>query len=93
MYFKVLFIANFKINILRTSKEWVEHFKTNAEQKRVNWSQSPAITPSEIKQILPSLQAWQLGETSDGHHLIQASTHYAQRIGDEDYIDAVKLFI
>ena len=37
----------------------MEHFKTNAEQKRVNWSQSPTITPSEIKQfILSEFNKW-----------------------------------
>lgn len=78
---------------MHTSNYWIGYFQANALQKRVNWNIAPAITQDEIVAILPSLQAWQLGETSEGAHLIAASTKYAYRIGDPDYVDAVKLFI
>lgn len=78
---------------MKTSKEWIEYFRTNALEQRVDWNQIPQISKSEIEKILPSLQAWQLGETSDGRHLIQASSKYAVKINDYEYIDAVKLFI
>lgn len=76
-----------------TSSYWISHFKANALEKRVNWELTPAITEEEIDTILPGLQAWQLGETSEGKHLIAASTKYAYKIGDPVYVDAVKLFI
>jgi hypothetical protein len=76
-----------------TSKHWINHFSANALEKRIDWMQSPAITPDELVTILPSLQAWQLGETSEGKHLIDASKKYARKTGDPDYVDAVKLFI
>jgi len=79
--------------MIKSSNYWIGHFKANALEKRVNWDLKPNITPEEICTILPSLQAWQLGETSDGKHLIAASTKYAQTIGDLPYIEAVKLFI
>ncbi|MGN6180027.1 MAG: ferritin-like domain-containing protein [Mucilaginibacter sp.] len=78
---------------MQTSQNWIAHFKANALQQRVNWDVQPQITPEEIQTILPSLQAWQLGETSEGRNLIIASTKYARAIGDKDYVDAVKLFI
>ena len=78
---------------MKNSNYWIGHFKANALEKRVNWDLKPNITPSEICTILPSLQAWQLGETSEGKHLIAASTKYAHAVGDLPYIDAVKLFI
>mgnify|MGYP001156580018 FL=1 len=78
---------------MKTSKEWIEHFRENAKELRVNWTIKPAISQIEISQILHSLQAWQLGETSDGTHLIRASVLYAKKINDPDYINAVKLFI
>ena len=78
---------------MSNSNYWIGHFKANAVEKRVNWDLSPNITPTEICTILPSLQAWQLGETSEGKHLIAASTKYANSVGDMAYIDAVKLFI
>ena len=78
---------------MKNSNYWIGHFKANALEKRVNWHLKPQITPEEICTILPSLQAWQLGETSEGKHLLAASTKYAYAIGDLPYIDAVKLFI
>ncbi|WP_018344973.1 hypothetical protein [Cytophaga aurantiaca] len=78
---------------MKTSKKWIEHFEANALEQRVEWNRPPMITECETDSILNSLQAWQLGETSDGTHLIHASTIYANNINDPDYIDAVKLFI
>ena len=78
---------------MKTSKQWITHFEANATQERVDWNQIPGISQKEISCILPSLQAWQLGETSDGKHLVQASTKYANRIQDIEYVQAVKLFI
>jgi len=78
---------------MRTSKNWIAHFKANALQQRVNWNMAPAITAAETATILASLQAWQLGETSEGKNLLIASTKYADSIGDPLYVAAVKLFI
>jgi hypothetical protein len=76
-----------------TSQYWINHFRANALEKRVNWELNPTITPEEIKIILHDLQAWQLGETSEGKHLIAAATKYADKIGDTHYTYAVNLFI
>jgi hypothetical protein len=76
-----------------TSQYWINHFRANANEKRVNWEIKPNITTEEITTILPSLQAWQLGETSEGKNLIAASTKYALKIGDPQYLGAVRLFI
>lgn len=65
-----------------TSNYWVAHFRANATQHRINWEQLPFISLEEIERILPSLQAWQLGETSEGKQLIAAATHYAGKIKD-----------
>ena len=78
---------------MKTSQEWINYFTLNLQQKRIDWSQQPNITDNEVKQVLKSLQAWQLGETSEGRNLIKASTKHAAKIGDTLYIDAVKLFI
>ncbi|PAW93101.1 hypothetical protein CKK33_06185 [Mucilaginibacter sp. MD40] len=78
---------------MHTTDFWIRHFKENARHQRINWSLAPTITKDEIDEILPSLQAWQLGETSEGEHLIAASTRYAFALGDPDYVDAVRLFI
>jgi hypothetical protein len=78
---------------MTTNTTWVEHFETNAKEQRVDWNQPPTISQAAIAVILPSLQAWQLGETSDGSHLLKAATLYAKRTGQLPYITAVRLFI
>src|SRR5262245_43015999 len=77
-----------------TSAEWVDYFRANAERARsIPWGRGAGITPEEHSAIARSLQAWQLGETSDGRHLRAAAQRYAERIGDPDYVAAVDLFI
>ncbi|GGH56934.1 hypothetical protein HNQ91_000109 [Filimonas zeae] len=78
---------------MRTSKQWIEHFTQNAKQHRVNWNLRPQLTPGEADAVVASLQAWQLGETSDGRHLLRAADRYAKRINDPLYTEAVSLFI
>jgi hypothetical protein len=76
-----------------SSRHWIDHFAANARTDRVDWEPTPTITAVERRNILRSLQAWQLGETSDGAHLLRAATRYAQAVDDPEYPDAVRLFI
>lgn len=78
---------------MQTSREWIDYFRQNLQRKRINWALQPAITAAEKNGVLHSMQAWQLGETSDGAHLLAAAKKYADKIGDDDYCDAVRLFI
>lgn len=78
---------------MRTSQNWIAYYKNNLQIQRIDWSLQPTITEQEKNKILPSLQAWQLGETSDGSHLLAAARKYAARINDPDYPTAVTLFI
>lgn len=77
----------------QTSAYWTNHFLNNSKINRIDWTLKPEISDSERQNILKSLQAWQLGETSEGKHLINASKKYAKNINDEEYLEAVKLFI
>lgn len=78
---------------MKTTAQWVAHFKENAQQQRINWNQTPSVTPQETKKILRSLQAWQLGETSEGKDLLQAAGKYATAQNDPYYLQAIELFI
>ena len=78
---------------MTTSKEWIAHFRKNLTKLRIDWTLLPDISHEERKKLIRSLQAWQLGETSDGANLLRASSIYAKKIQDADYVDAVKLFI
>ncbi|MBI1877305.1 MAG: ferritin-like domain-containing protein [Chloroflexi bacterium] len=77
-----------------TSQEWYDYYTANAKsQLPIPWELGPEITPSEIEKIARSLQAWQLGETSDGSHLLAAAQKYAQSLNDPQFIEVVRLFI
>lgn len=78
---------------MKTSEQWLEHFRQNLKEQRIDWTLDPDIKDHELKNILASLQAWQLGETSEGKNLLHASTLYARSINDVHYPEAVKLFI
>ena len=78
---------------MTTTNNWIAYFKKNALQNRINWDQEPGISPAETHTILRSLQAWQLGESSDGRHLIHAAAKYAEKTADPEYLEAIKLFI
>lgn len=76
-----------------STREWIEHFRINRTIDRINWNTPPSIRPEEKKQIVNSLQAWQLGETSDGAHLMLAARKYAFETEDDQYPESVVLFI
>ena len=78
---------------MQTSYQWIQYFRQNMLQKRIDWTLAPSLSTAERKNIISSLQAWQLGETSDGAHLLAAAKKYARAIGDPDYCEAVQLFI
>lgn len=79
--------------MIKDSTFWKLHFEENLKKQRVDWSVTPRITKGEKDEILYSLKAWQLGETSDGRHLLAAAAKYAKRIDDPQYLEAVQLFI
>ncbi|WP_316765563.1 ferritin-like domain-containing protein [Pedobacter frigiditerrae] len=78
---------------MHSSIYWVNYFALNLKNKRIDWSIKPTLTPKERNSILQSLQAWQLGETSEGINLVNAANKHAKKLNDPDYTAAIKLFI
>src|SRR4051812_14067948 len=78
---------------MNTSLHWYNYFSNNVTIQRVDWTLQPSLTSKERHNVLSSLQAWQLGETSEGTHLMRAAKNYAIKIGDADYPAAVEQFI
>ncbi len=77
-----------------TSAQWHKHYANNAAARLdVPWDRGAGITAREKRALGKSLQAWQLGETSDGRHLMKAARRYAARQRDPFFPEAVKLFI
>ena len=79
--------------MFHSSQYWHHHFKQNLKIQRVDWSLEPQITEEEKQAILYSLKAWQLGETSDGSHLMAAAVKYSRKEKDFHYPLAVGWFI
>jgi hypothetical protein len=78
---------------VHNSQYWLNYFSQNLEKQRIDWSTSSTLTQIERNNILASLQAWQLGETSEGVNLINAATKHARQLNDPYYTAAIKLFI
>jgi hypothetical protein len=76
------------------SARWVDYFRANAERLLpIPWEAGAGATSDELARITDSLRGWQLGETSDGRHLLAAVADYAAKLGDPDFLDAIRLFI
>ncbi len=79
---------------VRTSPQWIAYFEENrAKLRPIPWELGAGVPTGDFASIAKSLRSWQLGETSDGSHLIAAAQHYAASIGDPEFVDAVRLFI
>jgi hypothetical protein len=79
---------------ITSSAQWIEYFLDNARrQHEIRWELGLGAATEELAAIVPSLRGWQLGETSDGRHLLAAARNYAAQVGDPGFVDAVRLFI
>jgi hypothetical protein len=79
---------------VQTSAQWCDHYRANADQQRhIPWEEGFGISADELAEIVESLRGWQLGETSDGGHLLAAARNHAEKMGDPDFIQAVEGFI
>jgi hypothetical protein len=76
------------------STYWREYFHYNDKHLRsIPWNTSAPATSAEVAIVAPSVQEFQLGESSEGRRFIDRATAYARKTGDWDYVEALKLFI
>ena len=79
---------------LRTSAEWRDTFRRNRTAPRpIPWHEPVRWTPEARRDLVPSVQEFQLGEQSEGRYLRLCAARYAEASGDADYVDAMELFI
>ena len=72
---------------------WCEHFRQNADRQRaIPWDAVLTLSECQRRILLPSLQDFQLGESSEGIHGRTRAAAYAARVGDPHYAEAVRLF-
>src|SRR5688572_26656258 len=80
--------------IMRTSLEWRKYYEENAlALLEIPWSMGHELTDEEQIAITSSVQDFQAGESSEGRHLFQYAKTHAKQTGDNEYIEAIRLFI
>ena len=78
----------------RTTQDWVDHFRWNGSvAMRVPWHIGPDLSDAERAAIAHSIQMFQLGENSEGRHLMRYARAWAERIGDPAYPEAIRMLI
>jgi hypothetical protein len=77
----------------RNSLWWCGHFRENEErQLSIPWNDAESLNDEEREVLLPSLQDFQLGESSEGRHGRARAAAYGERIDDRHYAEAIRLF-
>jgi hypothetical protein len=77
-----------------SSREWRQYFEENAQSLlEIPWERGAELTPAEIEAVARSVKEFQLGESSEGKHLIGHARAHSARTGDTEYTSAVRLFI
>ena len=78
----------------RTTQYWVDHFRWNGSvAMRVPWHIGPDLSDEERAAIAHSIQMFQLGENSEGRHLMRYAKEWADRTGDAAYPEAIRMLI
>jgi hypothetical protein len=77
-----------------SSAGWMTYFQANAQSLlAIPWDQGAGVSDAERDALAASVQAFQLGESGEGKHLLRCAEAYAARTGDGDYVVALRLFL
>ncbi len=78
-----------------TSSHCAAHFRAKrlAAPPPFPWDQPYRLTPGERTAIASSIAQFQLGESSEGHHLIARAQQWAAASGDPSLVEALREFI
>jgi hypothetical protein len=80
--------------IPQSSTDWIAYFRANAaDLLPIPWHEGAGITDAEREAIASSVQAFQLGESGEGHHIFRCAKEYIDARGDAEYLPALRLFI
>lgn len=79
---------------MKSSREWLRYYQNNLDALRpIPWERGPELTTGESQAVARSVQEFQVGESSEGRHLLRNAQAYAERTGDFDYAKTMRLFI
>lgn len=73
-------------------REWLECFRAN-EEPEILPEGEPSLTEAERETVTPSIQEFQLGESSEGKNLHHRAKEYAEENNDPEYLPAIEYFI
>jgi hypothetical protein len=77
-----------------TTQRWLAHFHNSARRLLpVPWEAGADLADSDKAAITSSIQAFQLGESSEGRHLMRYAREWAERSGDAGYLYAIRALI
>ena len=83
-----------RVATARSSHEWVVYFRMNRSRLlSIPWSLGAELGAAERAAITSSIQAFQLGESSEGRNLMRYARGWAACSGDSDYVEAIALLI
>lgn len=86
-------LADTKIEKLE-SFDWTAYFKyNNSHLLKLDFSNHSELADKEIKLITPSIQAFQIGEGSEGRHLFKEVEIFAEKNNYPEYKEIMKWFI
>jgi hypothetical protein len=78
----------------RSTQLWLEHFRRNqATLLPIPWNRGRDLSELERSTISTSIQSFQLGESSEGRHLLRYAREWAVRSGDAGYVEAIRSLI
>ncbi|HEX3315865.1 MAG TPA: ferritin-like domain-containing protein [Gemmataceae bacterium] len=78
----------------RHSHEWCAYFELNKTRLLdIPWHRGAGLTPDDMTAVIPSLQEFQLGESSEGTNLRRLAEAEAIARNDPLYAVAMRLFI
>ena len=79
---------------IQSSREWVRYFRCNGlVAMRVPWHLGADLQPDERRAIAHSIRVFQLGESSEGRHLMRYARQWAGRADDCAYAEAIRMLI
>ncbi|SRR5579884_1042151 len=75
------------------SRRWYEYFSFHAAPAEFPWDDPYALSREERAAAAASIQQFQLGENSEGRHLLFRGDQHSRRAGDPWFVPALRLFI
>ena len=76
------------------SESWLDYYRGNRESLlQIPWERGAEISESEYSAIWESVREFQLGESSEGKHIIHCAREYALRRRTPAYAETIELFV